>query len=115
MLASDQASLDSFSYFKENRRPLEYVDYGALYYRIYFADKGECLALCGCPVYVSVCVYVLYMCLYVLYMCVCTCVCPVYVFVCVYVLCMCLYVCMSCICVCMCVCHVPLSKSQIIT
>jgi len=46
MLASDQASLDSFSYFEENRRPLEYVDYGALYYRIYFADKGEYLYVC---------------------------------------------------------------------
>ena len=66
MLANDQASLDSFSYFEENRRPLEYVDYGALYYRIYFADKGE---------YLYVCMWLMSACACVCSVCLCVCVC----------------------------------------
>ena len=91
---------------------MEYVDYGALYYRTYFADKGMCL-------FVSVCVYVCVLtmehCIIVLTLLVRVCVC---LFVCMCVLTiehctffankgMCLFVCVclcSHVCVCLSVC-----------
>ncbi len=35
--------------------PLEFVDYGASYYRHYFYGQGECVCECGCGVSVCVC------------------------------------------------------------